>query len=142
MTDLAGRKPILCLDFDGVCHSYVSGWKGAHVIPDDPVPGLMEFLLPTASLFDINVFSSRSHQAGGLEAMKDWFEKYFPGMVKALEIKFPLEKPPAFLGIDDRVLTFRGEWPDLAELVNFKPWNKKGETHEQAGSDSRAAEIG
>jgi hypothetical protein len=26
-------KPILCLDFDGVLHSYSSGWKGADVIP-------------------------------------------------------------------------------------------------------------
>ena len=37
-------KPILCLDFDGVIHSYASGWKGADVIPDAAVPGAMEFL--------------------------------------------------------------------------------------------------
>ena len=32
------RKPILCLDFDGVIHSYISGWKGADVIPDPLKP--------------------------------------------------------------------------------------------------------
>lgn len=66
-------KPILCLDFDGVCHSYTSGWKGAAVIPDDAVPGLFEFLEQAAPIFDIQVFSSRSNQAGGIDAMKEWF---------------------------------------------------------------------
>ena len=33
------KKPIVVLDFDGVIHSYKSGWKGADVIPDEPVPG-------------------------------------------------------------------------------------------------------
>ena len=37
-------KPILCLDFDGVIHSYSSGWKGAAVIPDPPVDGAMRFI--------------------------------------------------------------------------------------------------
>ena len=41
----AARKPIICLDFDGVIHSYTSGWKGAAVIPDPPVPGALEFIV-------------------------------------------------------------------------------------------------
>lgn len=37
------KKPILNFDFDGVCHSYTSGWQSADTIPDDPVPGLFDF---------------------------------------------------------------------------------------------------
>ena len=36
--------PILCIDFDGVLHSYSSGWKGARNIPDPPVTGAIEWL--------------------------------------------------------------------------------------------------
>ena len=58
-------KPILCLDFDGVCHSYVSGWKGADIISDPPVEGLFEFLREAGKHFSIHIYSSRSHQEGG-----------------------------------------------------------------------------
>lgn len=38
-------KPILCLDFDGVCHSCTSGWQGVAQANDPPVPGLFDFLV-------------------------------------------------------------------------------------------------
>jgi hypothetical protein len=145
MTDLGKRKPILCLDFDGVCHLYTSGWKGAAVIPDGPVEGLFEFLANAGQHFEIDIFSSRTHQDGGLVAMRNWFrDQYvrwhltkFPGDTKRIAEdqatvlirdvwQFPKEKPPAFVALDDRVLTFTGTWPSVESLRDFKPWNTKG----------------
>jgi len=126
-------KPILCLDFDGVCHSYTSGWKGADVIPDDAVPGLFEFLEQAAPYFDIQVFSSRSNQPGGIEAMQLWFDEQREkwrengggkGIKEDVSISFPTAKPSAFVSIDDRAITFSGQWPDMDFLKNFKPWYK------------------
>ena len=133
-TSATPRKPILCLDFDGVCHSYVSGWKGADVIPDEYVPGLFEFLEAAKDHFDIQVFSSRSHQSGGVEAMTMWFieqRKLWrsrggkPPVDTPLSLSFPMEKPSAMVSLDDRCLLFTGEWPSIKSLQEFKPWNKK-----------------
>jgi hypothetical protein len=124
-------KPILCLDFDGVCHAYTSGWQGADVIPDEAVPGLFEFLEEASGYFIIQVFSSRSHQPGGIEAMQTWFDIQYKLWLgdkwkgdEILPITFPTEKPSAFVTLDDRAITFTGQWPDLEVLRKFKPWNK------------------
>lgn len=149
-------KPILCLDFDGVIHSYTSGWKGASAIPDPPVPGALEFILDAAEQFDVQIFSSRSHQWGGKRAMKKWLTHHYREMFWASpdiqeaagdptswthadidddafkwgahivqRIGFPWFKPPAMVTLDDRAITFTGNWPEVAELRSFKPWNKK-----------------
>ena len=125
------RKPILCLDFDGVIHSYTSGWKGADRIPDAPVPGAIDFILGALLHFDVQIFSSRSNQSGGIAAMKDWLCKYIEPIttlhaadIVENEIKWPTEKPPALVTIDDRAVTFTGTWPSFESLLSFKPWNK------------------
>ncbi len=69
-------KPILCLDFDGVIHSYTSRWQGASVIPDPPVPGALEFIVKALETYEVAIFSSRSHQWGGKRAMKSWLIKH------------------------------------------------------------------
>ena len=69
-------KPILCLDFDGVLHSYTSGWKGARNIPDPPVPGALEFVVTALESFTVAIYSSRSHQWGGRRAMKRWLKDH------------------------------------------------------------------
>jgi hypothetical protein len=127
-------KPILCLDFDGVIHSYSSGWKGADVIPDPPVPGAIAFMLKALPHFQVVIFSSRSHQAGGTTAMKKWLKENAgatwyesPAGPGIEDVQFVNEKPPAFVTIDDRALCFNGNWDnyDPEWLLGFKPWNKQ-----------------
>lgn len=124
-------KPILCLDFDGVIHSYESGWKGADVIPDDPVVGCFAFMLSALEHFDVVIFSSRSNQPGGINAMREWLKGHAgstwydsPAGPGIENVRFVTEKPPALVTIDDRAITFTGVWPDPAGLRAFKPWNK------------------
>lgn len=133
-------KPILCLDFDGVLHSYSSGWKGADVIPDPPVTGAMAFIERALNHFRVAIYSSRSGQPGGIDAMKQWMlgnlGNYLattygvPEGVGAVAmvndfIEWPTEKPAAMITIDDRALTFDGTWPDIEALKAFQPWNKR-----------------
>ena len=123
------KKPILCLDFDGVIHSYSSGWKGADQIPDPPVEGAMDFINRALDHFRVSIFSSRSGHPDGIYAMQKWLRRYWldAGLLgeRAQEIEWAKEKPSAFITIDDRALTFDGTWPDFETLKAFKPWNKK-----------------
>jgi hypothetical protein len=74
MNDFSGLKgkPILCLDFDGVIHSYSSGWKGPRCIPDMPVNGALQFICEAMEYFTVDIYSSRSRYVGGKKAMKKW----------------------------------------------------------------------
>lgn len=126
-------KPLLCIDFDGVLHSYTSGWEGADVIPDPPVPGAIDFLREAVKHFRVAIFSSRSNQSGGLVAMRTWLGNNIidaePSIITQdppwfAAIEWPTKKPPALVTLDDRALTFTGEWPSMEELLAFKPWNK------------------
>jgi hypothetical protein len=121
--------PILCLDFDGVCHSYTSGWQGATVIPDPPVDGMWAFLEEAIHHFEVHIYSSRSHQEGGIAAMRQWFVDHGNSVdrqeIAKERLTFPTEKPPAFVTLDDRAVTFTGVWPSIDMLTAFKPWGRR-----------------
>ena len=68
---------ILCLGFDGVIHSYKSGWQGAMTIPDPPVPGALKFIVKATEHFEVMIYSSRSNQLGGIRAMKRYLIKEY-----------------------------------------------------------------
>ena len=69
-------KPILCLDFDGVLHSYISGWSGLVVIKDEPTTGAVKFVTNALNYFTVALFSTRSSTEEGRLAMRDWMEKH------------------------------------------------------------------
>ncbi len=132
------KRPVICVDFDGVIHSYTSGWKGIENIPDPPVDEAIEWLeevldwpdsicsFAPKSDVQIVIYSSRSRSWRGRRAMKKWFGKYMDRAYVGI-LKFPKKKPPAFLTIDDRAMCFKGTFPSIKEMLAFEPWNKKEE---------------
>jgi hypothetical protein len=123
------RKRRICIDFDGVIHSYTSGWQDYHIISDPPVNGSFAALSEYCKHYIVCIYSSsRSEMAAGRKAMADWFLQYgWPqdgeGLPKGLE--FLSRKPPGWITIDDRCITFTGKFPSIEEIDNFKPWYKK-----------------
>lgn len=128
--------PILCLDFDGVIHSYEKGWQDG-TIYGTYVPGFFAWAVEAVKYFDLVIYSSRSSTEDGRQAMGEWLGYQSIESIKRGEmpedfdwgslfpyIDFASEKPPAFLTIDDRALLFTGDWaafkPEL--LRRFIPW--------------------
>jgi len=122
----AENKKTVCLDFDGVIHSYKSGWKGIDETPDEPVEGIENFI---KELYDNNynicIFSSRSKEEVGINAMKNYVASLDIDNEIYNSIQWPQEKPPAHIYIDDRAFAFKGKFPAISEIDNFKAWMKK-----------------
>lgn len=115
------NKQTVVFDFDGVIHSYTSGWKGNDVIPDPPVNGIKEAIDNIrAAGYEVIVLSTRCSTTQGIKAIKKWL-KDFGIIVDDIVSK----KPPALVYIDDRAIRFDGHTETLLEEIkNFKPWNK------------------
>jgi hypothetical protein len=143
------NKPILCVDWDGVIHSYTSGWKGAAIIPDLPVPGALEWLHRASKLFEIVIYSSRSKDLEARAAMRMYLtyhartalsQESAEALLEA--VSFASDKPAAFLTIDDRALCFDGDWSKLdpEKLRDFKPWYLRGRVIKETIKDDLATQ--
>lgn len=110
-------------DFDGVIHSYTSGWLGETTIPDPPVPGIREALKEIHGAgYEVVVVSTRCATAKGKGAIEAWL--YNNGLREYID-KVCKEKPPAIAYIDDRAICFDGHPGTLLRKIqNFQPWYK------------------
>lgn|SRR5574340_33405 len=122
---MTGQPPYsqrrLSFDFDGVLHSYSSGWQGPDVIGDPPVPGMAAALHRLAALgWTLSVCSSRARYPEGKAAMEAWLGEH--GFPMGMEISS--EKLPAELYVDDRALRFDGCVPAMLEAIDTwrGPW--------------------
>lgn len=107
-------------DFEGVIHSYKSGWQGVENIPDPPVDGIREAMQEILDAgYELVIVSTRSATVGGQQAIIDWCSKW--GIPYS---RISAEKPPALAYVDDRSITFSPETlPNLPHTIkNFKPW--------------------
>jgi hypothetical protein len=130
-------RPAICIDFDGVIHSYDKGWCGGE-IDGSVLAAFFEWTEQAALTFKLAVFSPRSKDAALREVTSVWLLGHYrdwriqdctrtgaPRDVAHFE--FANEKPAAFLTIDDRAIRFDGDWTAAAlrpaTLAAFRPWN-------------------
>ncbi len=116
-------RPLVSVDFDGVLHSYASGWEGAATIPDPPVPGAIAWLVAVDERFDLAITSVRNAHPGGPAAMRAWLRAHgLPERVLS-RIAFPASGvADAAVHLDDRAYRFEGRFPSFDELGALRPW--------------------
>lgn len=116
-------KKTVVFDFDGVIHSYTSGWKGVDAIPDPPVPGIKEAIDQIRKEYNVIIVSTRCGREEGMAAVNEWLKKY------GIEVDgLRKEKPPAVCYVDDRAICFDGDAETLInKIARFVPWYKKEE---------------
>lgn len=69
-------KPTVVFDFDGVIHSYTSGWQGVDVIPDPPINGITDAIADIRRMNEVVVVSIRCAVPEGKQAVEDYLKKY------------------------------------------------------------------
>ena len=128
-------KPTICIDFDGVIHSYEHGWRNGEIY-GTVTPGFFEWASMMKDHFKLVIYSSRSKdidmQAKMYQWLKDrwhdWIENHSPigDFIVYGDFEFAHQKPSAFMTIDDRCICFDGDWSKITadRIFNFKPWNK------------------
>src|SRR5690606_3471986 len=118
------HRKTLAIDFDGVIHAYTSGWRGALEIPDPPVEGAIAWLEAAAERFDLAIFSVRAAHPGAIDAMRAWLRAHDLAERVLERVRFPIQKPPAEVYIDDRAFRFEGTFPSFEALGELEPWTR------------------
>ena len=113
---------ILCCDLDDVIVDY-AGWtgEGYTVINGAPMQGVSEVLDALRNEgWLVLVHSTRCNFKGGVVATAKWLED---NGIRVDGVCF--NKPPADIYLDDKGMTFDGNWPGMLEKIRtFQTWKK------------------
>ena len=112
-------KKTVVFDFDGVIHSYKSGWQGVATISDPPVPGIKEAINDIRIAgYEVVIVSTRTATPEGAKSVQNWLQANGIMVDRVCS-----EKPPAHVYIDDRAICFDGDASSLLSKVrDFKTW--------------------
>jgi hypothetical protein len=118
--DLLKTPRTIALDFDGVIHSYVSGWTGPTPV-DPPVIGARDAIATIRALgHRVVVFSCRAETQDGMDGILGWLALHDIRVDEVTNVK-----PHAVLYVDDRGVRFEGSWDAIVDLARDvpRPWN-------------------
>ena len=110
------RKALILIDLDGVLNIYHGNYN-KNIIP--PIRnGAKDFIIKLAENYSLKLFTNRNPKLAKKWLKENKLDKYFLDVTNV--------KGPATLYIDDRALTFNGDFNEtIAQVYNFKPfWEK------------------
>ena len=114
--DITTKRLTVCLDFDGVVHSYQSGWQGAGVVADPPIHKVDQSIRKLRQDFRVVIHSARCNTLEGRTAIANWLAKHNIAVDEICE-----HKPPSHVYVDDRAVAFTGDWDQtIADIKNFR----------------------
>ena len=118
-------KGTIALDFDGVLHSYTSGWTGP-VPTDPPTLNAQAFVVELLHRgYEVAIFSTRCETPEGLQGVKDWLVIH--GFSPKIQVS--VGKPKAKLYVDDRGFRFGGKFHEVLSFMDdnptLEPWNRE-----------------
>lgn len=106
------RKTIL-VDLDGVLNTYTSDYNAAYIPPARE--DTKDFLAKLSEQYTIKLFTSRNKLLTSIWTVENDLSDYISDITNI--------KEPAWLYIDDRCITFNGNYNELLhDIENFKVW--------------------
>lgn len=109
-------KKTLLIDLDGVLNEYSGNYQENYIPPMRE--GVESFLETLSKDFELKLFTTRSQKLA-----QDWTEK---NEIEHFFSEITNYKSPAWLQLDDRCLTFNGDYADtITQIKSFTPWYKQ-----------------
>ena len=110
------NKYTILIDLDGVLNTYTGGYDENYIPPMKN--GADEFLKKiTEKNIDLKLFTTRKSELAEKWLKENNIRQYFSDVTN--------QKVPAILIIDNRCITFNGNYENiLKQIENFKPWYK------------------
>ncbi len=125
------NRLIVAADFNGVVHDHRESQKGFCEPGSPEIPGAVQWLKDLSEEFDVFLVSASFERSQYITAAKAWLAArgvptpwMAPMLVGRSRITLTPFKPPCLMFVDDRGFHFRGEFPTIAEIKSFKPWNR------------------
>lgn len=109
------KKKTILIDLDGVLNEYTGNYD-VNNIPRIKF-GADEFLKILSKKFELKIFTTKDRLKTSEWLKTNNLDKYISDVTNV--------KVPAWLIIDDRSITFNGNYENIIEQIqNFKPWYK------------------
>ena len=115
MNDNSKKKKLIMVDLDGVLNEY-KGKFDVKIIPEIRNEAA-EFVKKLNENYDLKLFTTRNKEHAQKWLKENNIDKYFSAVTNI--------KEPCIIHIDDRCITFKGDYNDTIDKVqNFKVWYK------------------